>query len=61
MHFTYKEDMYLANIILRDFVKQSDSRKWNFFEFCMGFDVITRCSVMAFGTQIMIIHIMIND
>ena len=24
MHFTYKEEMHLANIILKDFVKNAD-------------------------------------
>ena len=51
MHFTYKEDTYLVYINLRDFVKISVSRKWIFYEFCTGYDVMTPCSVMTFGTQ----------
>ena len=51
IHFTYKVDTYLANIILRDFIKKNQTRKWIFFEFCMEYGIMTPCFVMAFGTQ----------
>ena len=46
MHFSYKEESFLAYIILRDFVKNQTLESGFFFEFCMGYGAMTPCSVM---------------
>ena len=51
MHIVYKEEMYTANVILREFRK--NIRLWItfFFRFCMRYCVLTYYFVTTFETQ----------
>ena len=50
-YFTYKEETYLAKIIIRDFLNIADFGYRFSFGFCMGYCIMISCFVMRFGIQ----------